>query len=188
MRNKTKITEERIISAGFGGQGIMFLGKLLSFSAMRENKQVTWMPSYGAEVRGGTAYSMVIISDSPIPSPVVYKPTTCIIMNKPSFIKFKDIAEKGGLLLVNSSLVRDDVDRKDIKVVKIPATDIAIQIGNAKIANMVMYGAYLRARKMVRLETAVASLKEIFPAGEKKLLELNECAIKKGWEAADAGR
>jgi len=175
---------EEIVSAGFGGQGIMLLGKLLSLCAMREEKNVTWMPSYGAEVRGGTAHSMVIISDTKIASPVVKQPTTCIVMNRPSFIKFKDRMKKGGLLIINSSLVKDRFNGSGIKVFRVPATEIANRLGNMKVANVVIMGAYLRKRGAVSLKTAISCLKYTFRSKSREIIELNERALKKGWEEA----
>lgn len=176
---------EEIISAGFGGQGIMILGKLLSLAAMRENKKVTWMPSYGAEVRGGTAHSMTIISSEPIASPVVSKPTTCIVMNKPSFVKFKDRVKKGGLFVINSSLVKDKFKNRDIEVLEIPATDIASELGNIKVANMVILGGYLKKKRTVSLETALNCIEEIFASKGKEIMDLNGRALRKGWEVVD---
>jgi 2-oxoglutarate ferredoxin oxidoreductase subunit gamma len=181
-QNPEPILCERVISAGFGGQGIMLLGKLLGTSAMKEKKHVTWMPSYGAEVRGGTAHSMVIISSATIPSPIVVRPTTCIVMNKPSLIKFKSRVAKNGLLLINSSLVKNGCARKDITILKVPASEIAAQLGNIKVANMVMLGAYLKKTGIVTLETAIASLKEVFAAKDKRIIMLNERALTSGWE------
>jgi len=175
---------EEVVSAGFGGQGIMLLGKLLSLCAMKEKKEVTWMPSYGAEVRGGTAHSMVIVSSKEIASPVVSQPTTCIIMNRPSFVKFKDKVKKGGLLLINSSLVKDKFEKKGISVLKIPATEIANKLGNERVANMVILGAYLKEKGTVSLEAAISCLKEIFASKSEKLIDLNERALRKGWEEA----
>jgi len=179
---------ESIISAGFGGQGIMLLGKLLSFSALKKKKQVTWMPSYGAEVRGGTAHSMVIISDEPIASPIVINPTTCIVMNRPSFIKFKDRINKGGLFIINSSLIKDKFDKKGVTILKIPATDIASELGNIKAANMVILGAYLKKSGLFSLETASSCLKDIFAYKDNKIIELNKRALKKGWDLVDVRR
>jgi len=177
---------EEIVSAGFGGQGIMVLGKLLSLAAMREGKNVTWMPSYGAEVRGGTAHSMTIISAEPIASPLVSEPTSCIVMNVPSFMKFKDRIKKGGLFVINSSLVKDAVKRKDLEVFKLPATEIANRLGNVKVANMVLLGAYLKRRGTASLKTAASCLKDIFSDKDNSIISLNEDAIKKGWEEASA--
>ena len=113
---------EEIIFAGFGGQGIMLMGKALSYAAMNEGKHVTWMPSYGAEVRGGTAHSMVIISDVEIASPVVREPTICVVMNKPSLQKFEAKVRRRGMLIINKSLIEDGVERDDIHFLQIPPT------------------------------------------------------------------
>jgi len=169
---------EQIICAGFGGQGILLLGKLLAFCAMREDKFNTWMPSYGAEVRGGTAYSMTIISDEPIASPVFISPDTSIIMNEPSFRKFKDRVKKGGLLIVNSSLVKKVPKLKKVDIIKLPFTDIAASLGNVKVANMVALGAYAKKTKVVSVKTVLKAIEQFVK--DKKLLVLNKLAILKG--------
>jgi 2-oxoglutarate ferredoxin oxidoreductase subunit gamma len=169
---------EEIICAGFGGQGILLLGKILAFCAMKENKHNTWMPSYGAEVRGGTAYSMTIISDEPISSPVFISPDTAIIMNAPSFRKFKDKVKKGGILFVNSSLVKNIPKVRNVKVIKIPCTDIAMSLGSVKVANMVALGAYAKKTKVISAKTVLKAIEEF--VGDKKLLVLNKLAILKG--------
>jgi len=177
---------ERIVAAGFGGQGIMVLGKLLSLAAMKEGKQVTWMPSYGAEVRGGTAHSMTVISDEAIASPVVSTPAICIVMNRPSLLKFKDRIEKGGLLVVNTSLVKDKLKKKGIDVLEVPATDMANDLGNVKVANMVILGALIKKKKIVSIKTITDSLSDIFGSKNKKIVDLNKLAVKRGWEEASA--
>lgn len=169
---------EEIICAGFGGQGILLLGKLLAFCAMKENKFNTWMPSYGAEVRGGTAYSMTVISNEPIPSPIVSMADTAIVMNSPSFRKFKDKVKKGGLLIVNSSLVKNIPRIKKIKIIKLPFTDIALNLGNVKVANVVALGAYIKKTKIVSIKTALKAIEESFK--DKKLVVLNKLAVLKG--------
>lgn len=173
---------EDIIFAGFGGQGIMFMGKMLSYTAMSEGRSVTWMPSYGAEVRGGTAHSMIIIDDTSIASPVVKEPSVCVVMNKPSLDKFAGKVKEKGLLVINSSLVKDSPKRKDIEILQVPATDIAFKLGNQRIANMVMLGALIAARKIVTLESLISSLTELIPENRKNLLPINQEAIKKGYE------
>ncbi|MBI4336007.1 MAG: 2-oxoacid:acceptor oxidoreductase family protein [Candidatus Omnitrophica bacterium] len=169
---------QEIICAGFGGQGILLLGKILAACAMQEGKFTTYMPSYGAEVRGGTAYSMTIISDEPIASPAVSSPDVSIIMNTPSFMKFKDKMKKGGIMLVNSSIVRDERGVKDIKIVKLPFTDIALELGNAKVANMVALGACIKKTGVLAMKTALGALEEFIK--DKKLSELNKLAVLKG--------
>src|SRR3989338_680021 len=124
---------EEIICAGFGGQGIMLMGKLLSYAGMKRRYNVTWMPSYGAEVRGGTAHCMVVISDKDIPSPILDKPDICIVMNAPSMIKFERSVKKGGLLIINTSLIPDKLRRRDLNVIKLPFTDIAQRLGSIRV-------------------------------------------------------
>jgi len=172
--------QERIICAGFGGQGIMLLGKLLATAALIEDKFTTWMPSYGAEVRGGTAHSMVIISDEPIASPVIGEPTSCIIMNKPSFDKFIKRISKKGLFIVNTTLVKELTKTKGVNLVKIPLTQIAVDLGNPRVANMIAAGAYISKTKILSKKSLKRALKEILPMAKKNLLELNEKAIDKG--------
>jgi 2-oxoglutarate ferredoxin oxidoreductase subunit gamma len=173
---------EDIIFAGFGGQGIMFMGKMLSYTAMNEGLSVTWMPSYGAEVRGGTAHSMIIIADSPIASPIVKEPSICVVMNKPSLDKFGARVKEKGILVINSSLAKDYPERKDVEVLQVPATDIAARIGNQKIGNMVMLGALIAARKIVTPESLINALTELIPENRKALLSINQEAIRQGYE------
>ena len=171
----------RIICAGFGGQGIMTLGRVLATLGMEEGKKVSCMPSYGAEVRGGTAHSMVIISDSDIPSPVVGEADICIVMNKPSLDKFESRVKKGGTIILNSSLIESSAKRKDINVVKVPAAEIASSLGNIKVANIVALGALVSKTKIISKNKATSLLKEFF-ADKKTLLELNKKAFQKGLE------
>ncbi|MCM8781450.1 MAG: 2-oxoacid:acceptor oxidoreductase family protein [Candidatus Omnitrophica bacterium] len=168
--------KKEIICAGFGGQGILLAGKFLAFCAMKENKYSTWMSSYGAEVRGGTAYSMTIISDESIPSPVVNSADGIIVMNEPSFRKFKPRVKQDGLLIVNSSLVKNIPKSK--KIIKFPFTDIAVSLGNVKVANMVAVGAYLKKTKVLSIQTALKAIEEF--VNDKKLVVLNKLAILKG--------
>lgn len=170
--------KQEIICAGFGGQGILLLGKIIALCAMKEDKFNTFMPSYGAEARGGTAYSMAIISGEPIASPVVTSPDTAIVMNAPSFKKFKDKVRKGGILIVNSSLVKEAPRMKGINILQFPFTDIAVKLGNVKVANMVALGAYVKKTKIVSTKTALKAIKEFVK--DKKLVVLNKLAILKG--------
>jgi 2-oxoglutarate ferredoxin oxidoreductase subunit gamma len=170
---------EKIIIAGSGGQGIMRLGKVLAEAVMRENKFVTWMPSYGAEVRGGTAHCMVVISDEEIGSPYVDTADTLIIMNAPSMGKFKNRLDKKGLLLVNSSLAAADKDSKAKKVEQ-PFTDIAIKLGNIKIANMVALGCFISKKNIVKLKTVSQVISDIAPQDKKNLVEINQKALQEG--------
>ena len=173
---------EEMIFAGFGGQGIMFMGKALSYAAMNEGKFVTWMPSYGAEVRGGTAHSMVVISDSSIAAPIVREPDICIVMNRPSFQKFEARVRTKGMLIINKSLVEVESERKDIDVLQIPATDIAFRLGNPRVANMIMLGALLAKRNILSLQSLIDSLKGLIPQDRQSMISINEEAITKGYE------
>ena len=133
-----------IIMAGFGGQGVMAMGKILVEAAMEEGKNVSWLPSYGPEMRGGTANCSVIVSDEPIGAPIVTEATAAIVMNRPSLDKFENDVIPGGALFINSSLIDKKASRDDIKVYYVPANDIANELGTDKVANIVMLGAYLQ--------------------------------------------
>lgn len=170
---------ERIIIAGAGGQGIMLLGKVLAQAAMREDKFVTWLSSYGAEVRGGTAHCMVVISDTEIGSPYIDKADTIIIMNKPSLGKFKARLKNKGLLLVNSSLVDRVVD-KNMRISEFPFTDIAIRLGNIRIANMVALGCFVQQKKTVLLKSVFEAMVDIAPPEKRNLIEVNKKALEEG--------
>jgi len=173
---------EEIIFAGFGGQGIMFMGKAIAYAAMNEGKFVTWIPSYGAEVRGGTAYSMVVISDNPIASPLVKEPTICVSMNSPSLRKYEPTIKKSGLLIINRSIIDDKPIREDIDILNIPITELAKDAGDYRIGNMVALGALLAKRRIVSLESLINCLKDIVSAAYHNLLPVNEKAIRKGYE------
>ncbi len=171
---------EEIIIAGFGGQGIMLIGRLIAYAGMLEGKRVAWMPSYGPEMRGGTANCTVIVSSEEIASPVVPNPRSIIVMNKPSLDKFEETVKKDGLIVLNDSLIKQEVNRKDVTVIRVAANDIADQLGNLKIANMVMLGAYVQKSQAVRMETVVKALEETLSGRNQTLLELNLQALKKG--------
>jgi 2-oxoglutarate ferredoxin oxidoreductase subunit gamma len=174
--------EERIVMAGFGGQGVMAIGQLVTYAGMIEDKNVSWLPSYGPEMRGGTANCSVIVSDEPVGSPVVTDATTAIVMNKPSMDKFEDEVVKGGRLFINSSLIDKKAKRDDIDVYYVPANEIADELGNSRVANMVMLGAYLEATNMVKVDSIIEGFTKVF--GEKKahLIPINKEAIEKGAE------
>ncbi len=169
---------ERIIIAGSGGQGIMLVGKVLAAAAMRENKHVTWLPAYGPEVRGGTAYCMVTISDREIGSPFIDKADTLIIMNGPSLIKFKNRISRRGISIVNVSLADGRINT--ILCLKHPFTDIAFGLGNARVANMVALGCYIRNKKIVDKESILRIMEEIAPADKRALIEINKKALSTG--------
>jgi len=175
---------ERIICAGFGGQGVMSMGQLLTYAGMIEGKQVSWLPSYGVEMRGGTANCHVMISDSLIGSPIITDNATCaMVLNLPSLTKFEKDVIEGGVVIVNSSLIEKKVDRTDVTSYYVPASEIAVEIGNAKVANMVMLGAYLEINPAVKVETIIEALKKVFGPSKAHLLPLNETALRKGAEA-----
>jgi 2-oxoglutarate ferredoxin oxidoreductase subunit gamma len=167
--------------AGFGGQGLMFIGKLLAYSAMKAGKHVTWIPSYGPEMRGGTANCTVVISDQDIGSPVITAPQALIIMNNPSLEAFEPRLQPQGLLLLNASLITRAVARKDIETIPIPANEIAEEAGEKRAANMVMLGAYIARTNIISRETVLEGLKELF--GKKpESLGANARAFEKGME------
>ncbi|HUS74165.1 MAG TPA: 2-oxoacid:acceptor oxidoreductase family protein [Sedimentisphaerales bacterium] len=176
---------EEIIIAGFGGQGILLAGKLLAQTAMKAGKEVTYMPSYGAEVRGGTANCMVIIADEPIASPLVDRPDSLIIMNKASLNKFAPRLKNGGLLVMNSSLIDTKPQLDDsIEMIAVPADEIAVELGNKKAANMVAIGAYLQKRGTLNPDAAVACLAETIAKRYHKTLPINTEALRRGAEFA----
>ncbi|UCE95673.1 MAG: 2-oxoacid:acceptor oxidoreductase family protein [Candidatus Bathyarchaeota archaeon] len=168
-----------VIMAGFGGQGLMFIGKLLAYSSMKTGKRVTWIPSYGPEMRGGTANCTVVISDEEIGSPVITSPQALVVMNNPSLEVFEPRLQSSGMLFLNSSLITRRVSRKDIEIVKIPANDIAMEIGEKRTANMVMLGAYIARTRVVSKKDIFEGLKELF--GKKiRFLDVNMRAFEDG--------
>jgi 2-oxoglutarate ferredoxin oxidoreductase subunit gamma len=170
---------ERLIIAGSGGQGIMLLGKVIAEAAMCQDRFVTWLPSYGAEVRGGTAYCMVVISDEEIGSPYVEKADSVIIMNAPSWAKFKDRLKPKGLLVINTSLA-PKLPHKKKNIIQGPFSDIAVAIGNIRVANMVALGAFLAAKKLLSLKAIEDVFQAIAPADKKDLIEINKKALREG--------
>jgi 2-oxoglutarate ferredoxin oxidoreductase subunit gamma len=177
---KMKNGNLELIIAGFGGQGILFAGRLLAQSAMREGKQVTWYPSYGAEMRGGTANCTVIISGEMIGSPAIRRPDSLLIMNKSSMDKFVPLLKPDGLLVINTSLIKNVPGRSNISIIKIKATDIAKELGNTQAANIVMLGALIGRTGIVSSKTVVHAIKEIVPAFKKNMISLNKRAFERG--------
>lgn len=175
--------EERIVIAGFGGQGVMAIGQLLTYSGMIEDKRVSWLPSYGPEMRGGTANCSVIISTDAVGSPVVVESTSAIVMNRPSLDKFEPTVVPGGKLFINSSLIDKKAAREDIDIYYIPANEIANDIGNPRVANMVMLGAYLEATKVVEVDSILnKAFTAVFGENRAHLLPINKEAMEKGAE------
>ncbi len=172
----------KVIMAGFGGQGVILMGTLLSYSAMVEGKHTTFFPSYGAEMRGGTANCSVVVSDKEIASPVVTRPDCVVAMNIASLLKFEPYVRPGGVILVNSSLIDRKVERSDIEEIRLPANEIAEKLGSSKAANMVMLGGLIKKTGMVALESVTESLKSVLSERAMALLEVNKKALRKGFE------
>jgi 2-oxoglutarate ferredoxin oxidoreductase subunit gamma len=173
---------EEVIISGFGGQGALFAGQLLTYTGLDEGRQVTWIPSYGPEMRGGTAHCIVIISDDDIGSPIISRPTMCVVMNPPSMDKYEPLVKSGGLLVANSTLVRSKSERDDIDVVYIPANELAAELGNVKMANVVLLGAMLGKREILPLEGIKRTLEQHIPERRKHIIEPNKRALDRGVE------
>ncbi|AHF07359.1 2-oxoacid:acceptor oxidoreductase family protein [Desulfitobacterium metallireducens] len=172
---------QEIILAGFGGQGVMSMGQLLAYAGMFEGEHVSWIPSYGPEMRGGTANCSVTLSDLPISSPVISEPNTLIVLNRPSLEKFEKGLKTGGLLLMNSSLIDISPQRDDIQVVKIPSDDLANnKFGNSRVANMILLGAFLELTHAVSLESVEKALKKVLPEYRYNLISMNRDALELG--------
>ncbi len=172
--------------AGFGGQGVLLMGYGLAYTAMMEEKHVTYLPAYGAEVRGGTAHCTVSISnDEQIASPVSSTPDFVTVMNKPSLEKFQNVVQTGGGMFINTTLVDSRPLRGDMEVFEAPATQIAEELGNVKAANMVMLGAFIRQSGLVDVNSLIDNLEDIFGARRKKLVKFNRGAIEAGYHYFD---
>ena len=175
---------EKIICAGFGGQGVMLIGQLLAYAANEKDLNSLWYPSYGPETRGGTANCSVTISDKPVNSPVISKADTIIVMNKPSLTKFECMVRPNGRILINSSLVDIKISRDDINPLYIPANDLAMSLGNIKVANMIILGAYLELTKLFDQEVIIKLLKKMFGEAKAELVEINKKALEVGQQFA----
>lgn len=171
------------IFAGFGGQGVLLIGQLLAYAGMNEGKNVSWLPSYGPEMRGGTANCTVVVSDEPIASPVISMADCIIAMNRPSLDKFEDHVQPGGKLFINSSIIDKKATRTDIDVYYVPCNEIADKLGNPKVANMAMLGAYLEVTHAAENQSVLDAL--LYKLGERKahLIPLNRQAIELGAES-----
>jgi 2-oxoglutarate ferredoxin oxidoreductase subunit gamma len=172
---------EKLMCAGFGGQGVMSLGMLITYAGMLEKKYVSWLPSYGVEMRGGTANCTVMISEKRIGAPVIDSDaSTAIVMNLPSLLKFEKDLVEDGLLLVNSSLIERKASRKEVRAYYIPCNEIALEVGNPKATNLVMLGAYIELTKVVKMESVFAALRQVFGPSKEKYMPLNEEALRRG--------
>jgi 2-oxoglutarate ferredoxin oxidoreductase subunit gamma len=177
--------EQSVIIAGFGGQGVILAGKILAQAAMDQGLAVTWLPSYGPEMRGGTANCTVVLSSDEVGSPIVDEPTALIAMNLPSLVKFEPIMAENGTVIVNSSLIDRKVERKDLKEVSIPLNDLGEKVGNPRSINMIALGAYVKATGSVSLgavKSAMASM--LKKSGKERFIPMNEQALEAGYNAA----
>jgi 2-oxoglutarate ferredoxin oxidoreductase subunit gamma len=171
------MAHQEVIFAGFGGQGILSMGKFLAYAGLEENLNVSWFPSYGPEMRGGTSNCSVILSSEDIGSPVVTEATTIVVMNRPSLDKFENTVVPGGVLIIDSNLVDRESKRNDIDIIRIPAQADAIEVGDKRIANMVLLGALIEKTKVISMEAVLKSLKE---HGKEQFFEINKKALEKG--------
>ncbi|MBR4788120.1 MAG: 2-oxoacid:acceptor oxidoreductase family protein [Bacteroidales bacterium] len=175
------MTNEIIIS-GFGGQGVLSMGKILAYSGLMEGKEVTWMPAYGPEQRGGTANCTVIVADEDIASPVLSSYDVVIVLNQPSLEKFEPKVKKGGAIIYDSYGIMNPPTRKDIRVFRINAMDTAAQLGMTKVFNMIVLGGLLKVCPMVSIESVLKGLRKTLPERHWNLIPMNEEAIRKGME------
>ncbi|MDD3845704.1 MAG: 2-oxoacid:acceptor oxidoreductase family protein [Syntrophorhabdaceae bacterium] len=171
----------KTIFSGFGGQGVLSMGFTLANAAMLEGRYVTYLPSYGVEVRGGTANCTVVVSDEEIASPVASEPEFVVAMNQPSFNRFQNILQSGGLMCVNTSLVNITSMRSDIEVLSIPTSELAEKLGTIKVANMIMLGALIKASNIISFDVMIKNLAELLGEGKSKLIKLNKEALETGF-------
>ncbi|HLD93632.1 MAG TPA: 2-oxoacid:acceptor oxidoreductase family protein [Anaerolineales bacterium] len=176
--------QTEIVIAGFGGQGVLFAGQVLAYAAMDSGKHVTWFPSYGPEMRGGTANCTVIVADEDIGSPNVRNPQAVICLNLPSLDKYEPLVVNGGLLALNTSLINRAVAREDLHVVEAPANEMAEELGDKRLVNAVMLGALVEATGVLPMEAIQKALKDHLPAKHQDLLPANFIALEKGAEVA----
>lgn len=178
MKNNNQL--EELIVAGFGGQGVLSLGMTLAYAGMLENKEISWMPSYGPEMRGGTANCITIISANKISSPIISLFDSAIVLNQPSMDKFAPRVKPGGILLYESSNIFKPSTRTDIEIIGIPVTTEALKMKNAKVMNMIILGAYLQLRPVVSNESILEALKKVLPEKYHHLLPINRQALERG--------
>lgn len=176
--------QEEIIIAGFGGQGVLSMGQILCYSGVMENKEVSWMPSYGPEMRGGTANCIAIISDTKISSPILTKFDTVIALNQPSLEKFESAVKPGGLLIYEASTILNPPTRKDIDIIPIEAANEATKLKNSKVMNMIVLGAFLQKKPIIKMENIIEGIKKVLPERYHHLIPLNKQALEKGMELA----
>ena len=172
----------QILIAGFGGQGVLFAGKFLAYKGMVEDKNISWLPSYGPEMRGGTANSSVVLSDMPVGSPIITNPDVLVAMNLPSLQKFVDTVVPGGKIFVDSTLIDAKVERNDVDVFYIPATQMAKDAGFSTLANMILMGKVIKETGAVRFDNNLETLKSFIPAKKEKLIDINCQALQAGYD------
>ena len=167
----------KIIISGFGGQGVILMGQIIAHASMLENKEVIWMPSYGPEMRGGTAHCTVIVSDKKIASPVISEATAVVVMNGPSLTKFQGRVAPGGDLFINTSIIQEKSDRDDVKIHNVDCNELASIVGNDKVMNMVMLGAIIKVTNVVSLLSVEKVMENLFTGDKAKMLPLNKKAM-----------
>ena len=172
---------DNIIIAGFGGQGILFAGKILAYTALIKGKQLSWLPSYGPEMRGGTANCCVIVSDESVASPIITEPEYLVVMNGPSLDKFEDTVLEGGKIFIDSTLITRDVKRDDVTSFKIPATQMANDMGIPKLANMIIVGKLVKETGMFTWDELTGAITKLVPASKAAMLESNIKALEAGY-------
>ena len=175
----------QLLIAGFGGQGVLFAGKFIAYNGLLEGRQLSWLPSYGPEMRGGTANCSVILSDEPVGSPIVSNPDVLIAMNLPSLDKYEDAVVPGGMIFVDSTLIERKVKRDDIKVFYVPSTRLANEIGLPTLANMIMVGKFIKESGAVSKDNVEAALKKVVSARHADLFDANFKAIDTGYNFAE---
>lgn len=168
----------KLFLAGFGGQGVLLMGQIIAYAGMMEGKEVTFMPSYGPEMRGGTANCTVIVSDSPISCPIITEADVLVAMNLPSLVKFESLLKPKGRLFINSSLVEKQPERKDVTTYHINLSELAAELKNDKVANMIMLGAIVRSSGVVKLSSVEKAMEKLFTGSKAKLLPLNREALR----------
>ncbi len=174
------MAEHQIVIAGFGGQGLLFSGKVLAYAGLLEGRELSWLPSYGPEMRGGTANCNVILSDTPVGSPIVQKPNVLMVMNNPSLDKYEDAVAPGGKIFIDATLISRKVQRTDVEAYYIPATKLAAELGTPTLANMLLLGALVEKTGCVKAESLAPALRKVIPARKAELFESNMQAIEAG--------
>ncbi len=178
----------KIVFSGFGGQGVLMMGYVRAVAGMNEDKHVTFLPAYGAEVRGGTANCTVVVSDEEIASPIASAPEFVVAMNYPSMIKYQHMVKTGGVMFLNSDLISDAPPRADIKVVKVPANSLAHEMGNDRVLNMIMLGAVTSTIGMISEKALVQAVETVLEGKKKTLVEINQKALVKGSQFISSSR